>query len=91
MDVMNSDHINTVDSMAEIMQRDEEAHIKSVVENELPERLSKVIVLRFFEHMTLKDAAKVLNVTRERVRMMEAKALRHLRHPCRLSKLQGLI
>lgn len=40
------------------------------------------------EH-TLEEVGKVFNVTRERIRQIEAKALRKLRHPSRARKLRG--
>ena len=40
---------------------------------------------------TLEDVGKAFNVTRERIRQIEAKALRKLRHPVRLRKLEGFI
>ena len=40
---------------------------------------------------TLEEVGRYFNVTRERVRQIEAKALRKLRHPTRLRRLQGFI
>jgi RNA polymerase primary sigma factor len=40
---------------------------------------------------TLEEVGKQFNVTRERIRQIEAKALRKLRHPTRLRKLGGII
>ena len=40
---------------------------------------------------TLEEVGKQFNVTRERIRQIEAKALRKLRHPSRLKKLDGFI
>ncbi|MDN5247999.1 PREDICTED: RNA polymerase sigma factor RpoD-like [Rhagoletis zephyria] len=40
------------------------------------------------EH-TLEEVGKIFNVTRERIRQIEAKALRKLRHPSRARKLRG--
>ena len=40
---------------------------------------------------TLEEVGKQFSVTRERIRQIEAKALRKLRHPTRLRKLQGFL
>jgi len=39
----------------------------------------------------LEDVGKVFNVTRERIRQIEAKALRKLRHPSRSKQLKDFI
>ena len=53
----------------------------------LTEREEKIIRLRFGltngRSYTLEDIGKVFNITRERVRQIEAKALRRLKHPSR--------
>ena len=56
----------------------------------------KVIRLRFgvgdtAEEHTLEELGKVFDVTRERIRQIEAKALAKLRHPSRLCKLKGFL
>jgi len=40
---------------------------------------------------TLEEVGRKFNVTRERIRQIEAKALRKMRHPTRLKKLQGFL
>ena len=40
---------------------------------------------------TLEEVGAIFNVTRERVRQIESKALRKLRHPSRARKLQGYV
>ena len=40
---------------------------------------------------TLEEVAKEFNVTRERIRQIEAKALRKLRHPSRSKKLKDFL
>jgi RNA polymerase primary sigma factor len=40
---------------------------------------------------TLEEVGKQFNVTRERIRQIEAKALRKLRHPTRMRKLEGFL
>ncbi len=59
---------------------------------DLPKREEKIIRLRFGlgngAPKTLEEVGRMFNITRERVRQIEAKALRKLRHPIRLRKLQ---
>ena len=62
---------------------------------ELSERERMVIKLRFGlvddRPRTLEEVGKVYDVTRERIRQIEAKALKKLRHPSRLKKLRGYL
>lgn len=59
----------------------------------LTERERKVLSLRFGlldgYSRTLEEVGKTFNVTRERIRQIEAKALRKMRHPTRLRQLNG--
>lgn len=59
----------------------------------LTEREQRVLVLRFGlkdgRSRTLEEVGKEFNVTRERIRQIEAKALRKLRHPSRAKMLKG--
>jgi RNA polymerase primary sigma factor len=61
----------------------------------LTEREQKVLVLRFGledgRARTLEEVGKEFNVTRERIRQIEAKALRKLRHPSRSRKLKDYL
>jgi RNA polymerase primary sigma factor len=40
---------------------------------------------------TLEEVGRQFNVTRERIRQIEAKALRKMRHPTRIRKLEGFL
>ena len=40
---------------------------------------------------TLEEVGRIFNVTRERVRQIEAKAIRKLQHPVRSRKLEGFV
>ena len=61
----------------------------------LTPREAKVLSLRFGlddgNPKTLEEVGKVFNVTRERIRQIEAKALRKLRHPSRSKKLKDFL
>ena len=62
---------------------------------ELTDREEKVLRLRFGmddgRARTLEEVGKEFNVTRERIRQIEAKALRKLRHPSRSRKLKDYL
>ena len=49
--------------------------------NTLTEREAKVIRLRFYDNLTIANIATMEGLTMERIRQIEAKALRKLRHP----------
>ena len=61
----------------------------------LTERERKVLELRFGlgdgYARTLEEVGRQFNVTRERIRQIEAKALRKMRHPTRLRQLNGFL
>ena len=61
----------------------------------LTDREQKVLRLRFGlddgRARTLEEVGKEFNVTRERIRQIEAKALRKLRHPSRSRKLKDYL
>ena len=60
--------------------------------NQLNEREKEILKLRYGledgHPRTLKDVARVFNITRERVRQIEIKALEKLKHPTRKEELQ---
>jgi RNA polymerase sigma factor (sigma-70 family) len=58
---------------------------------DLNEQESEVIQQRFFSNASLGETGRVLGVGRERIRQIEAKALRKLRYPTRLRQLEHLI
>lgn len=63
--------------------------------DELTDREKKVLQLRFGlkdgHARTLEEVGREFNVTRERIRQIEGKALRKLRHPTRSRKLKGYL
>jgi len=68
--------------------------VKSVL-GELTPREAKVLRMRFGITMntdhTLEEVGKQFDVTRERIRQIEAKALRKLRHPTRSEQLRSFL
>jgi len=66
---------------------DEERHVEArdnkiiieALQTRLSEQESKVIYYRFFDNCTLNEVAELYGVTRERIRQIEAKALRKMR------------
>ena len=68
--------------------------VKEVLYSLTP-REAKVLRMRFGVEMatdhTLEEVGKQFDVTRERIRQIEAKALRKLRHPSRSDKLKSFL
>lgn len=54
----------------------------------LSQREREILQYRFKDKLTFDDIAKIYNVTRERIRQIEAKTLRKLRHPNRLKYIK---
>jgi RNA polymerase primary sigma factor len=69
-------------------------HLEEVLST-LSDREARVLRLRFGlegnKQMTLEEVGRVFGVTRERIRQIEAKALRKLKHPSRRKKLQDYL
>ncbi len=74
--------------------QDRRLQIEAVL-NELPTREREVIKMRFGLNderaRTLEEVGKEFDVTRERIRQIEAKALRKLRHPSRAKRLKDFL
>lgn len=73
----------------------ERAQIAQIVLDVMTDGLRKreflILVLRFFHDMTLDEVAAAIGVTSQRVRQIEAKALRKLKHPSRSDRLRALM
>ncbi len=76
-----------------VFQRELANLIARVFEDLLTPRELKVLCLRFgigCAEMTLEEVGHQFDLTRERIRQIEAKALRKLKHPLRCPELQAL-
>ena len=82
---------NPAETAAHSMLEDRLTHVLST----LTRREEKVIRLRFGlgdgTPRTLEEVGTIFKVTRERVRQIEAKAIRKLQHPSRARKLKGYV
>lgn len=89
--VADSNAVTPEGNVESVMLRE---HIDALL-GDLKERERQVIVLRFGledgHPRTLEEVGKEFNVTRERIRQIEAKALRKLRHPTRSRKLRDFL
>lgn len=83
--------LSPVDATSKQLLKD---HLDDVLST-LSDREARVLKLRFGleanKQMTLEEVGKVFGVTRERIRQIEAKALRKLKHPSRRKKLQDYL
>jgi RNA polymerase primary sigma factor len=87
------DHSNAapIDAVAQQMMVE---HLRTLL-HQLSERERQVLELRFGlgggGSKTLEEISNVFGVTRERIRQIEAKALRKLRHPAKANQLRGYL
>ena len=89
--VADSNAVTPEGNVESVMLRE---HIDTLLED-LKERERQVIVLRFGledgHPRTLEEVGKEFNVTRERIRQIEAKALRKLRNPVRIKLIRDFL
>ena len=76
-----------------LLEKEEKKKTLKKILATLTPREEKVINMRYglngYEEESLEEVSKSFNVTRERIRQIEAKALRKLRHPSRKNRLMG--
>jgi len=86
---------NSIDSPDEAATEENLQYATDDILGSLTAREAKVLRMRFGIGMntdhTLEEVGKQFDVTRERIRQIEAKALRKLRHPTRSSHLKGFL
>jgi RNA polymerase primary sigma factor len=86
--------LNTLQPHEAALQDSMRDVVKEVLDSLTP-REAKVLRMRFGVEMatdhTLEEVGKQFDVTRERIRQIEAKALRKLRHPSRSDKLKSFL
>jgi RNA polymerase primary sigma factor len=84
----------TLSPLAAAMQTSIQAKLKEVLDALSP-REAKVLRMRFGLEMasdhTLEEVGNQFDVTRERIRQIEAKAMKKLRHPSRMDQLKSLL
>jgi RNA polymerase sigma factor (sigma-70 family) len=66
------------------LEHEQTRQLVSAALSTLTPREQEVIQMRFTDELTYEECANRLDVTRERVRQIEAKAMRKLRHPARV-------
>ena len=89
--IQDDDALEPMDAAAREMLREQVQHALAA----LSERERQVLELRFGlidgKDHTLEEVSRYFNVTRERIRQIEAKALRKLRHPTRSRQLRDYL
>lgn len=89
--IPDESQLSPVDAASKQLLKD---HLDEVLAT-LSDREARVLKFRFGlegnKQMTLEEVGKVFGVTRERIRQIEAKALRKLKHPSRRKKLQDYL
>jgi RNA polymerase primary sigma factor len=89
--IQDDDALEPMDAAAREMLREQVQHALAA----LSERERQVLELRFGlidgKDHTLEEVSRYFNVTRERIRQIEAKALRKLRHPTRSRHLKDYL
>ena len=80
-----------VDNCLEELKRQNLKQVVTNVLSTLTPREERLLRLRFFYNKTLREIGLLFNVNSERVRQIEAKALRKLKHPSRSKELKNYL
>ena len=93
MDARNNETAKNPEEQA--IQSNLQAIVSKVLSTTLPPRMERVLRMRFGigtdQNHTLEEVGQEFSVTRERIRQIEVKALKKLRHPSRARKLKSFI
>ena len=95
LDTINEVSPVIVDNCLEELKRQNLKEVVTKILSSLQPREERVLRLRFGINLnkdyTLEEVGKIINVNRERVRQIEAKALRKLKHPSRSNILKDFL
>jgi RNA polymerase primary sigma factor len=95
MDDLGADWSTVPAAQEDFVVMIETSRVVAELLEELPERDVDIVRKRFgFDghgEMTLEEIGNIYGVTRERIRQIEAKALRQLSHPSRVKRLRILL
>jgi len=80
-----------VDNCLEEYRRQNLKEVVTKILSTLTPREERLLRLRFFYNKTLREIGLLFNVNSERVRQIEAKALRKLKHPSRSKELKNYL
>jgi RNA polymerase primary sigma factor len=90
--IEDKDVLAPVDAVSYVLLKQQ---VADVLATDLSEREARVLQLRFGledgRARTLEEVGRVFGVTRERIRQIEFKAIRKLRHPSRSKKLRDFL
>jgi RNA polymerase primary sigma factor len=89
--IEDEDAPSPIDSAAREMLREQVQHALASLSDREREVLELRFGLRDGKEHTLEEVSRYFNVTRERVRQIEAKALRKMRHPARSRDLRDYL
>ena len=94
-DIVTPKELIADDDLFEMITGDLLQHYITALLGELKDREREIIIARYglygAEEKTLEDVGRMYGLTRERIRQIEAKALKRLKHPVRLKKLRGFL